>query len=180
LCLPTAVILQALRQGRVAYRENRRGEQGGVLGAGLADRECGDWMPAGICTIDSSESTPFRMLLFTGTPSTGSASWRAHPRQVRRAAGPGDDHRDAPARGGLGVLEQQVRRAVRTDDSDFVRDTSSPRIAAACRIVSKSDLLPMITPTRGEAREAMRWSVAEGTDVGQYGGRIRFLPLRGS
>ena len=30
-------------------------------------------MPAGICTIDSSESIPFNALLCTGTPSTGTA-----------------------------------------------------------------------------------------------------------
>ncbi|KAG0942168.1 hypothetical protein G6F68_021642 [Rhizopus microsporus] len=30
-------------------------------------------MPAGICTIDSSESMPLRALDCTGTPSTGTA-----------------------------------------------------------------------------------------------------------
>ena len=34
-------------------------------------------MPPGICTIESSESRPFRLLLSTGTPTTGSVVWLA-------------------------------------------------------------------------------------------------------
>ena len=50
-------------------------------------------MPAGIWTIDSRLSMPFSAWLSTGTPSTGSGGHRrGHARQVRRAAGAGDDH----------------------------------------------------------------------------------------
>ena len=52
-------------------------------------------MPPGICTIESSESMPFRAWLSTGTPSTGSRVCAATmPGKMRRAAGAGDDHFD--------------------------------------------------------------------------------------
>ena len=49
-------------------------------------------MPAGICTIDSSESWPDSAFDSTGTPNTGSGVIDGgHARQVRGAAGAGDD-----------------------------------------------------------------------------------------
>ena len=56
--------------------------------------------PAGICTIESSESMPSRYFSGTGTPITGSVvSDGDHAGQVRRAAGAGDDHlQPAPGR----------------------------------------------------------------------------------
>ena len=51
-------------------------------------------MPLGICTIDSSESSPRRYFDGTGTPSTGHDGLGGeHARQVRGAAGAGDDAR---------------------------------------------------------------------------------------
>ena len=35
-------------------------------------------IPAGICTIESRESTPFKIDDFTGTPSTGKSVFAAH------------------------------------------------------------------------------------------------------
>ena len=52
--------------------------------------------PAGICTIDSSESSPSRCASGTGTPITGSGVTDGeHAGQVRGAAGAGDDHPQA-------------------------------------------------------------------------------------
>ncbi len=52
--------------------------------------------PFGICTIDSSESSPLSAALCTGTPITGKHRVRGdHARQVRGAAGAGDDHLEA-------------------------------------------------------------------------------------
>ena len=53
--------------------------------------------PAGICTIESSESIPSRYVSGTGTPITGSGVTRGeHAGQVRRAAGAGDDAPSGP------------------------------------------------------------------------------------
>ncbi len=53
--------------------------------------------PAGICTIDSSESIPSRYFSGTGTPITGSGVTDASmPGQVRGAAGAGDQHLEPP------------------------------------------------------------------------------------
>ena len=70
-----------------------------------------------ICTIDNSESSPCSAALCTGTPSTGSTRVRRHhARQVRRAAGPGDDQFDATALGALREFGHPHRRAMRGDD----------------------------------------------------------------
>ena len=56
-------------------------------------------IPAGICTMDSSESRPSRWASGIGTPITGSDRHGGqHARQVRRAARPGDDHLRTPGR----------------------------------------------------------------------------------
>ena len=70
-----------------------------------------------------------------------------HPGQVSCPARTGDDGLEpALARDG-GVLEQQVRRAVRRDDFHLVRnDRRVERIGRAC-IVSQSDDEPMMMPT---------------------------------
>ena len=108
-------------------------------------------MPAGICTIDSSESMPLSAFDCTGTPSTGRRGLASgHARQMGRAAGAGDDDFQAARARALRVFEQQVRRAVRRDDARFVarcRGVSSVS-AAGCR-VSQSDFEPMMMPTSG-------------------------------
>ena len=80
-------------------------------------------IPAGICTVESSESRPLSAALSMGTPSTGRIVWAAHtPGQVRGAAGGRDDHLD-PARFGLAdVLGRFGRRAVRRKHPAFVRN----------------------------------------------------------
>ena len=73
--------------------------------------------PAGICTIESSESMPSRYFKGTGTPITGSGVTAASmPGQVGGAAGAGDDH-GQPASGGLAAVgEHLLGHPVRGDD----------------------------------------------------------------
>ena len=79
-------------------------------------------MPPGICTIESSESSPERALLCTGTPSTGSTVCDATmPGKCGRAAGPGNDHLQAAAFGALRILAHPVGRAMGRDDLALVR-----------------------------------------------------------
>ena len=69
--------------------------------------------PPGIWTIDSSESRPWSDALCTGTPSTGRIVCDGHhARQVRRAAGAGDDHLNAARLRALRELRHPDRRAV--------------------------------------------------------------------
>ena len=78
-------------------------------------------IPAGICTMDSSESRPLSAFDCTGTPSTGSVvleaampgRWAAPPAPAMITSMPRPARRD-------GVFEQQVGRAVRGDDLRLV------------------------------------------------------------
>ena len=112
---------------------------------------------------------------------------RQHPRQVRRPAGAGDQHLQAPPLGLAAVAKQPLRRPVRRDHlapRTGCPARSGPR--SACRIVSQSDLLPITTPTIG-AREisfAMSPSRGKGSPdgAGSYGSirrpGIDYSPLR--
>ena len=83
-------------------------------------------IPAGICTIDSSESSPLRALDCTGTPSTGSDVFDGrHARQMRRTTGARDDDLQPAITCGRRVFEQQVGRAMRGDDAHFVRNAET-------------------------------------------------------
>ena len=53
----------------------------------------------------------------------------------------------APARAG-GVLEQQIRRAMRGNHPHLVRDLRGDRVFRGPRIVSQSDDEPMMMPTK--------------------------------
>ena len=106
--------------------------------------------PAGICTIDSSESRPLSAFDCTGTPSTGSVVFAArHARQVRRAAGAGDDHLE-PA---LARASPRTRTAGRACGARRRRALRGRRRGARAsrrrRIVSQSDFEPMMMPTSG-------------------------------
>ena len=80
-------------------------------------------IPAGICTMDSSESMPSRYFSGTGTPMTGKAvadatipgKWAAPPAPAMITF-------RATARGRSRVGDHLVRRAVCRDDRDLVRD----------------------------------------------------------
>ena len=79
--------------------------------------------PGGICTVESSESSPPSVPADSGTPITGSvvcATTRAG--QVRGQPGAGDEHLDALALGVARVAARLFRRAVRRQDAQLGLD----------------------------------------------------------
>ena len=106
--------------------------------------------PAGICTMESSESTPLQRAALDGHAEHRHGRLRRdHAGQVRRAARARDDDFE-PARLGLAAnsaISSGVRCAETTRHSCGTPNCFST--SAAWRIVSQSDLLPMMTATRG-------------------------------
>ena len=93
--------------------------------------------PAGICTIDSSESSPFRARDFTGTPTTGSGVIEAT--MPGRCAAPPAPAMITPIPRSLAVLAYShsrsgVRWALTTRFSKSTPNASS--VAAASAITS--------------------------------------------
>ena len=86
----------------------------------------------------------------TGTPSTGSAvfaavmpgRWAAPPAPAMMTSRP------RPRRG-PGVLEQQIRRAMRGDDAGLVGDAEAVERVGGVLSVSQSEVDPMMMPTSG-------------------------------
>ena len=104
--------------------DDRRREQRGVHRAGLArSRACPPGIPAGICTIDSSESIPLRACDSIGTPSTGRWVEAAiTPGKRGRAAGRCDHDLDATVGGGARPLRRLLGRPVGRQDLRLERD----------------------------------------------------------
>ena len=106
--------------------------------------------PAGICTIESRESSPFSARLSTGTPSTGSVvcaavipgRWAAPPAPAMITSIP---RPSAPA--AASAISSGVRCADTTRHSWGT--PNSFNISLAALIVSQSDLLPMMMDTIG-------------------------------
>ena len=108
-------------------------------------------MPAGICTIESSESSPYEVLeRHRDADHRQRRHRRRHAGQVCRAARTGDDHADAAVGGGARVLVHHVGGAVRGHDAHLVRRRRTRR-ARRPRPASRrrSESLPMMTPTSG-------------------------------
>ncbi len=79
--------------------------------------------PLGICTMESSESMPMSCVAAIGTPSTGDQRFgRQHARQMRRAAGSGNNHPQPARPRRCRVLEEPVGGAMRTHDLGFMRN----------------------------------------------------------
>src|SRR4051812_870680 len=106
--------------------------------------------PLGIWTIDSSESRPFSAALWTGTPITGRTVCAATI-PGRCAAPPAPATITSRPRPTADVAYSAIHCGVRCAETTRAScgTPNSARIAAAWLIVSQSDLLPMITPTRG-------------------------------
>ena len=69
---------------------------------------------------------------------------------MRGAAGAGDDHLEPRASAPAAYSAISLGRAVRRDDAALVRHAEArQRLSSAWRIVSQSDLLPMMMPTSG-------------------------------
>ena len=111
--------------------------------------------PPGIWTIDSSESRPLSAWLWTGTPSTGTVVCAATmPGRCAAPPAPAMITSSPRASAARGVLGHPVAAcgAPRRRGTRAARRTRQH--SAACRIVSQSDWLPMMTPTSGPRRPA--------------------------
>ena len=105
-------------------------------------------MPAGIWTIESSESWPDSAFEFDRhAEHRQRRQRRRHAGQMRGAAGAGDDDLVAGSLGALGELVEPVGRAVRRDDPPVVATPSASSVSAAWRMVAQSDWLPMMMAT---------------------------------
>src|ERR671916_43329 len=115
--------------------------------------------PAGICTIDSSESSPSRWRSGTGTPITGSTvaaatipgRWAAPPAPAMTTRNP---------RPAAVSAYSSIRRGVRCAETTCASygTPNSASAAAAGSIIGQSESLPMTMPTIGSTR-APRCSV---------------------
>src|SRR4051794_35400738 len=130
--------------------------------------------PFGICTIDSSASMPpsAPLALTTGTPTTGSTVWAA-TMPGRCAAPPAPATITSSPRAAADEAYSAIHAGVRWADTTRHSCATPKRVSmsAARRIVSQSDLLPMITPTRGEDIYGGWWLVVDGWSLG-YRSRI--------
>src|SRR5882724_4456756 len=107
-------------------------------------------MPAGICTMERSESIPFRAWLSTGTPRMGSVVWAA-AMPGRWAAPPAPAIITSMPRASAPEANSANQAGVRCAETMRHSCGTPNRVStsSAWRIVSQSDLLPMITATSG-------------------------------
>jgi hypothetical protein len=122
LRLRLSVLAQRLSVSRVLGADDRGGEERGVHRAGATDRERADRDPRGHLHDGEQRVDPAQDLRLDRHAEHGEDRLgRAHAGQMRRAAGAGDDHLEAAPLGLRGVLEQQVRRAMRGHDARLER-----------------------------------------------------------
>ena len=114
-------------------------------------------MPPGICTIDSSESSPCSAALCTGTPSTGTMVCAA-TMPGRCAAPPAPAMITWMPRASAPCANSAIHIGVRcADTTAFSYGTpKSSSSATACDIVSQSEVEPMMTATSGEGDDMDR------------------------
>ena len=107
-------------------------------------------IPAGICTIESSESIPCSAFDSTGTPRTGRSVFDAHM-PGRCAAPPAPAMMTLMPRARAEAAYSKRRSGVRcAETTRHSNGTASDSSAAeACCIVSQSDCEPMMIPTSG-------------------------------
>src|SRR5712672_2036534 len=130
--------------------------------------------PFGICTIESSESRPLSATLCTGTPITGSTVCDA-TMPGRCAAPPAPAMITCRPRSAAVDAYSAIHAGVRCADTTWhsCGIPNSVRIASAWLIVSQSDLLPMITPTRQGSELRAEGEVERASDT-----RVFYLFLR--
>ena len=108
-------------------------------------------MPFGICTIESSESSPRRYFDGTGTPSTGTVVFAASmPGRCAAPPAPAMMHAQS-ARAARPRRTRTCRRAcdARTARAPRMAMPNASSCAAAWRMISQSLSLPITTPTCG-------------------------------
>ena len=106
-------------------------------------------MPPGICTMESSESRPFSAALCTGTPSTGTVVCAA-TMPGRCAAPPAPAMMTCRPRRSDSAANCAINSGARCAET-MRHSWGTPKrvsISSAWRIVSQSDLLPMMTATK--------------------------------
>ena len=110
--------------------------------------------PAGICTIDRSESIPFKAFDSIGTPRTGRCVFAAVI-PGRCAAPPAPATITRSPRSAAVFAYSTISSGVRWAETTFVsnRTPRSSRVSQQCFIVSQSEREPMITPTCGSSIE---------------------------
>src|SRR5436305_8232857 len=113
--------------------------------------------PEGIWTIDSRESRPLSAWLWTGTPSTGRRVWAATI-PGRWAAPPAPAMITWIPRPSAPRANSAIQSGVRWAETTW-HSWGTPKrvsISSAWRRVSQSDLLPMMTLTRGGSSGRIR------------------------
>src|SRR4051794_35755979 len=107
-------------------------------------------IPAGICTIESSESIPLSVFDSTGTPRTGRAVFAAAI-PGRCAAPPAPAISTCRPRASAEPAYSKRRSGVRCAETTRCSKEipSALSVSAACCIVSQSEREPMIRPTTG-------------------------------
>ena len=110
--------------------------------------------PFGICTVDSSESSPLSAALHRHADDRQHRVRGHHPGQMRGAAGAGDDHLEA-ARSRPSTRTRPSSAGVRCADTTrhSCGNAELGQDLVGLRIVSQSDLLPMMTPTSGRGSD---------------------------
>ena len=142
------VVLHRGAELLVARREDAHREQPGVRALPTATVATGT--PPGICTIDSSESSPSSWASGTGTPITGSGVIDAvMPGRCAAPPAPAMITRRprSAAERAYSVMTSGVRCAETMRTSWGTPKSVSTSIAAC--ITGRSESLPMITPTSG-------------------------------
>jgi hypothetical protein len=128
--------------------EDRGGEQAALIAPARPMASVATGIPAGICTMESRESTPLSAFDSTGTPSTGRlvlaaaipGRWAAPPAPAMMTCRP---RSRAPSQ------YSNNRSGVRCADTTRVSKgtPSASSISAACRMVLQSERDPMMMPT---------------------------------
>ena len=132
-------------------REHRGGEQRGVDRARLADRQRSDRNAGGHLDDREEAIHALERLGFDRHSEHRKRGHRGgHPGQVRCAAGARDHELEPALLGRMGIFVKPLGRPVRGDDlASRARTPSWSSVSAAWRIVSQSELLPMMMPTSG-------------------------------
>jgi hypothetical protein len=109
-------------------------------------------MPAGICTIDSSESSPCSAFDWIGTPRIGNVVFDAMT-PARCAAPPAPAMMILSPRLCADAAYSSTTSGVRCADMTLASQgiSSLRSMSDACFMVSQSDWLPMRMPTSGDA-----------------------------
>ena len=110
--------------------------------------------PAGIWTIDSSESMPLERLRLDRNAEHGKRGLRrGHSRQMRRASGPCDQHLEPARLGRSRVFEQEIGCAMSRHDLHLMRNAEVLQ-----RLCCGLERLPVRTRAHDQAPPTVSWA----------------------